>query len=113
MKNAPYLEKADLVTGIHATVTLGLGNCNEHWSPLKISLEPPVDAECCGSANLKLELDKAYVLLPILQTLHCLPTHYWAQIKVLVVTYKVLHGPILFSFAQIKPLISPGQFCLI
>ncbi|XP_058048302.1 uncharacterized protein LOC131202851 [Ahaetulla prasina] len=88
----PFLDRDSLCTVTHALVTSRLDYCNALYMglPLKntwrFQLVQNVAAWVLEGAA------RSSHIKPILRRLHWLPVAFWVQIKVLVLTFKALHG---------------------
>ncbi|XP_060100566.1 uncharacterized protein LOC132575897 [Heteronotia binoei] len=89
---APFLERDDLATVIHATVTSRLDYCNALYMGLPLCRTQKLQSVQNAAARLLLGLPRWEHIRSGLRDLHWLPITFRVQYKVLVITFKALYG---------------------
>ena len=117
-----YLSQDCLVTVIHAFVTSRLDYCNTHYSLMyglsqcKISKLRRLQN---AAARIALVLSKFCHMTPALRQLHWLPVVKRIQFKILLLTFKAIHGPsppYISELITVKPKSTYGlkqQYCAV
>ena len=100
----PMLSAADAETLIHAFVSSRLDYCNALFSGLPNSTTKSLQLVHNAAARLLTRTRKFDHITPILASLHWLPITFRSDFKVLLLTYKALHG---LSPSYLKDLIIP------
>uniref|UniRef100_A0A803SQV2 Reverse transcriptase domain-containing protein n=1 Tax=Anolis carolinensis TaxID=28377 RepID=A0A803SQV2_ANOCA len=103
---APYLSRNDLVTVIQATVISRLDYCNALYIGLPLSVIRKLKLVQNAAARLLAGVPARWRITPILQQLHWLPIEYRITFKILVLTFKALHG---LGPAYLRARLSPYQ----
>ena len=103
-KIRPMLTMADAETIIHAFVTSRLDYCNVLYSGLPACSTKSLQLVQNAAARILTRTRKFDHITPVLSSLHWLPIHARADFKVLLLTYKILHG---LAPAYLTDLISP------
>ncbi|XP_061451815.1 uncharacterized protein LOC133369973 [Rhineura floridana] len=88
----PYLDREHLTSVIHALVTSRLDYCNALYVGLPLKTVRKLQLVQNAAARLIAGTKRSEHVTPILAGLHWLPVRFRAQFKVLVLTYKALHG---------------------
>ena len=83
---------ADAETIVHAFVTSRLDYCNVLYSGLPASSTNSLQLVQNAAARILTRTKKFDHISPVLASLHWLPIHARADFKVLLLTYKILHG---------------------
>lgn len=88
-----FLDNRDLAMVIHALVISSLNYYNtvQVGLPLKMSRKLQLVQNSATRTHLQAGASWKYIT-PVLQEFHWLPTSFCTQIKVLVMTFKALHG---------------------
>ena len=73
-------------------VTLRLDFCNALYIGLPLCLVRKLQLVQNMSARLVASTSRGVRITPVLKSLHWLPISFWAKYKVLVITFKALHG---------------------
>uniref|UniRef100_A0A803TXA2 Reverse transcriptase domain-containing protein n=1 Tax=Anolis carolinensis TaxID=28377 RepID=A0A803TXA2_ANOCA len=89
---APFLSRNDLATVIQATVISRLDYCNALYIGLPLSVIRKLKLVQNAAARLLAGVPARWRITPILQQLHWLPIEYRITFKILVLTFKALHG---------------------
>ena len=89
---APYLSQDDLATVIHATVTTRLDYCNSLYGGLPSTLMRKLQLIQNAAARVLTNTPWKSHIRPTLQQLHWLPVESRIRFKVLVLTFKAIHG---------------------
>ncbi|XP_053224999.1 uncharacterized protein LOC128403884 [Podarcis raffonei] len=88
----PYLSRPDLATVIHAMVTSRLDYCNSLYAGLPLKLTQKLQWVQNAAARLLTGSVPWEHIHPVLFKLHWLPVEYRIRFKVLLLTFKALHG---------------------
>ena len=88
----PFLEMSDLATVTHALVTSRLDYCNALYVGLPLKSVRKLQLVQRAAARLLTGAGYREHTTPLLKQLHWLPVHFWAQFKVLVMTYRALYS---------------------
>ena len=88
----PYLSCSDLTTVTHALVTSRLDYCNALYVGLPLKTVRRLQLVQNAAARVVAGARRFDSVGPLLQRLHWLPVPFRAQFKVLVLTFKALHG---------------------
>uniref|UniRef100_A0A670IWM0 Reverse transcriptase domain-containing protein n=1 Tax=Podarcis muralis TaxID=64176 RepID=A0A670IWM0_PODMU len=88
----PYLSRPDLATVIHATVISRLDYCNSLYAGLPLKLSQKLQRMQNAAARLLTGSLPWEHIHPVLFKLHWLPVEYRVRFKVLLLTFKALHG---------------------
>uniref|UniRef100_A0A670HZ87 Reverse transcriptase domain-containing protein n=1 Tax=Podarcis muralis TaxID=64176 RepID=A0A670HZ87_PODMU len=88
----PYLSRPDLATVIHATVISRLDYCNSLYAGLPLKLSQKLQQVQNAAARLLMGSLPWEHIHPVLFKLHWLPVEYRVRFKVLLLTFKALHG---------------------
>ena len=86
----PYLDRDNLASVVHALVTSKLDYCNALY--MGLPLKTVRKLQLVQNTAARLITRRFEHIRPILTLLHWLPIRFRAQFKVLVLTYKALHG---------------------
>ena len=89
---APYLSSDDLATVIHATVTSRLDYCNSFYAGLPSNLTRKLQLIQNAAALVLTNTPWKSHIQPTLQQLYWLPVEFQIKFKVLVLTFKAIHG---------------------
>ncbi|XP_067329759.1 discoidin, CUB and LCCL domain-containing protein 1-like isoform X1 [Anolis sagrei] len=89
---APYLSRDDLATVIQATVISRLDYCNALYIGLPLSVIRKLKLVQNAAARLPVGIPMRCHITPILLQLHWLPIEHRITFKVMVLTFKALHG---------------------
>ena len=103
-KIRPMLSPADAETLIHAFISSRLDYCNSVFSGLPKSTTRSLQLVQNAAARLLTRTRKFDHITPILASLHWLPITSRSDLKVLLLTYKALHG---LAPSYLKDLIIP------
>uniref|UniRef100_R4GDH7 Reverse transcriptase domain-containing protein n=1 Tax=Anolis carolinensis TaxID=28377 RepID=R4GDH7_ANOCA len=103
---APYLSRNDLATVIQAMVISRLDYCNALYIGLPLSVIQKLKLVQNAAAHLLAGVPARWRITPILQQLHWLPIEYRITFKILVLTFKALHG---LGPAYLRARLSPYQ----
>uniref|UniRef100_A0A803SMB9 Reverse transcriptase domain-containing protein n=1 Tax=Anolis carolinensis TaxID=28377 RepID=A0A803SMB9_ANOCA len=90
---APYLSRDNLATVIQATVISRLDYCNALYIGLPVSVIRKLKLVQNAAARLLAGVPIRCHITPILRQLHWLPIEHRITFKVMVLTFKALHGP--------------------
>ncbi|XP_061473928.1 uncharacterized protein LOC133380529 [Rhineura floridana] len=88
----PYLCGDDLASVVHALVTSRLDYCNALYVGLPLKMVRKLQLVQNAAARLLTRTNRSSHITPVLARLHWLPICFRARFKVLVLTYKALHG---------------------
>ncbi|XP_061474960.1 small ribosomal subunit protein uS7 isoform X1 [Rhineura floridana] len=88
----PYLDSDDLASVVHALVTSRLDYCNALYVGLPLKTVRKLQLVQNAAARLLMWTRRSAHITPVLARLHWLPICFRARFKVLVLTYKALHG---------------------
>ncbi|CAI5764971.1 Hypothetical predicted protein [Podarcis lilfordi] len=88
----PYLSRPNLATAIHAMVTSRLDYCNSLYAGLPLKLSQKLQRVQNAAARLRTGSLPWQHIHPVLFQLHWLLVEYRVRFKVLVLTFKALHG---------------------
>ena len=90
-----FLEMLDLATVTHALVTSCLDYCNVLYVEWPLKMVQKLQLVKNSTARLLTGASYREHMTHLLQEQQWLPVHFWAQFKVLVITYKALYrlGP--------------------
>ncbi|XP_061485295.1 uncharacterized protein LOC133385720 isoform X1 [Rhineura floridana] len=88
----PYLDSDDLASVVHALVTSRLDYCNALYVGLPLKIVRKLQLVQNAAARLLTRTRRSAHITPVLARLHWLPICFRAKFKVLVLTYKALHG---------------------
>ncbi|XP_061465627.1 uncharacterized protein LOC133376825 [Rhineura floridana] len=88
----PYLDRENLASVVHVLVTSKLDYCNALYVGLPLKTVQKLQLVQNAAARLLTGTRRSDHITPILARLHWLPICFWARFKVLVLTYKALHG---------------------
>ena len=91
-KLRPYLDKASTETLIHAFVTSRLDSCNSLLYGLPQNVINKLQRVQNSAARLVTRVRGRVHMKPILRTLHWLPIRKRVLFKILLLTYKAIHG---------------------
>ncbi len=91
-KLRPMLFKADLEMIIHAFVSLWLDYCNSLFTCLNKKELARLQHVQNSAARLLTRTNRRLHITPVLKSLHWLPVVYCVQFKILVLTFRALHG---------------------
>ena len=114
-KIRPMLSTADAETLIHAFISSRLDYCNALFSGLPSSTTKSLQLVQNAAARLLTRTRKFDHITPILTSLHWLPINARSDFKVLLLTYKTLHGSapsylkdLIIPYCPSRPLRSSG-----
>ncbi|XP_061477657.1 uncharacterized protein LOC133382019 [Rhineura floridana] len=88
----PYLDSDNLASVVHALVTSRLDYCNALYVGLPLKTVRKLQLVQNAAARLLTRTRWSAHITPVLARLHWLPICFRARFKVLVLTYKALHG---------------------
>ncbi|XP_070582622.1 LOW QUALITY PROTEIN: uncharacterized protein [Erythrolamprus reginae] len=88
----PYLDRESLLTVTHALITSRLDYCNALYMGLPLKSVRKLQIVQNAAARAIMGFSKYAHITPTLRSLHWLPISFRSQFKVLVMTYKALHG---------------------
>ena len=105
---------------IHAFISSRLDYCNSIFTCLSKSSQDRLQLVQNSAARLLTRSSRMSHITPVLHSLHWLPINYRIKFKVLVLTYKALHGQapayisdLLHSYTTNRPLRSSNQGLLV
>ncbi|XP_070618653.1 uncharacterized protein, partial [Erythrolamprus reginae] len=88
----PYLDRESLLTVTHALITSRFDYCNALYMGLPLKSVRKLQIVQNAAARAIMGFSKYAHVTPTLRSLHWLPISFRSQFKVLVMTYKALHG---------------------
>uniref|UniRef100_A0A8C7E7H9 Reverse transcriptase domain-containing protein n=1 Tax=Naja naja TaxID=35670 RepID=A0A8C7E7H9_NAJNA len=88
----PYLNRDALRTVTHALVTSQINYCNALYMGLPLRTTRRLQLVQNAAARVVMGVSRYSIITSLLRKLHWLPVALWMRFKVLVITYKALHG---------------------
>ena len=88
----PFLDQESLQTVTHALVISRIDYCNALYMGLPLKSIQKLQLAQNAAARAVLGAPRRAHITPLLCELHWLPVCFWVQFKVLVITFKALHG---------------------
>ena len=94
---------------IHAFISSRLDYCNSLFTCLSKNQLYRLQTVQNSAARLLMHINKRAHITPVLAALHWLPVQYRIQFKILVITFRALHGQVPFYISDLIQLHTPTR----